>query len=409
MMQMKYCKRCVYPVVGVNLLIDNDGICSACKVFDKARSISDDMWKKKKEKFSSIISENKKINTSNYDCVIPVSGGKDSYFQAHIITKEFNLKPLLVTYNGNNYLPEGEKNRDKMKEVFDADHIMWGPSVEVLKKLNRIAFKKMGDMNWQNHCGIFTSPIIVAAKFGIPLIIWGETLWDISGMFDPEDMVEFTAKARHEHMIRGFEWYDFLNDPDNPLEEKDLLWAKYPSDAEILKAGVRGLYVGNFFRWDPNKHVKLVMEKYGWTPSAKSFERTYRKFSNLDDRYENGVHDLMKFIKFGYGRCSDHAAKDIRDGYISRKEGINYVKKLDHVVSSDLQHWLDYVKMDVSEFWKIADTFRDPRVWWIADNKWYKQNVWGESQSYGDVRLNKDQIDRFNIRQKAIQNQIKKY
>ena len=117
----------------------------------------------------------------------------------------------------------------------------------------------------------------------------------------------------------------------------------------------------------------------------------------------------MKFIKFGYGRCSDHAAKDIRDGYISRKEGINYVKKLDHVVSSDLQHWLDYVKMDVSEFWKIADTFRDPRVWWIADNKWYKQNVWGESQSYGDVRLNKDQIDRFNIRQKAIQNQIKKY
>ena len=216
-------------------------------------------------------------------------------------------------------------------------------------------------------------------------------------MFDPEDMVEFTAKARHEHMIRGFEWYDFLNDPDNPLEEKDLLWAKYPSDAEILKAGVRGLYVGNFFRWDPNKHVKLVMEKYGWTPSAKSFERTYRKFSNLDDRYENGVHDLMKFIKFGYGRCSDHAAKDIRDGYISREEGIGYVKKLDHIVSSDLQHWLDYVKMDVSEFWKIADTFRDPRVWWIKNGKWTKNNIWGNSTSYGKVNLPKNQWTKFYI------------
>ena len=94
-----------------------------------------------------------------------MSGGKDSYYQAHVIIEEYGLKPLLMTYHGNNYLPEGDFNRDQMRHNFDADHIVWGPSVEVLKKLNRATFKIMGDMNWQNHCGIMSAPIKVAVKF----------------------------------------------------------------------------------------------------------------------------------------------------------------------------------------------------------------------------------------------------
>ena len=144
-----------------------------------------------------------------------------------------------MTYDGNNFLPEGLYNRDKMRENFDADHIIWGPSVEVLKKLNRIGFKKMGDMNWQNHCGIYTAPISVASKFKIPFIVWGEVEWDISGMFDPDDFIEFSARIRHEHNLRGFEWNDFLDDPDDKLSEKDMLWAKYPSDEEIINANIR--------------------------------------------------------------------------------------------------------------------------------------------------------------------------
>jgi len=349
--------------------------------------LSEDFWEKRRKKFEKIITEQTNNNTSNYDCLIPVSGGKDSYYQAHVIAKQYGLKPLLMTYHGNNYLPEGDYNRDRMRHVFDADHIVWGPSIEVLKKLNRIGFKKMGDMNWQNHCGIFTSPISIATKFNIPLIIWGEVAWDISGMFEPEDFVEFSARVRHEHGLRGYEWYDFLNDSVDKLNEKDMLWAKYPSDEEILNVGVRGIYIGNFFKWDPNQHVKLMQELYEWKSSEKPFERTYRRFSNLDDRYENGVHDLLKFIKFGYGRCSDHASKDIRSGYILREEGINLVKKYDHVVSSDLYHWLNYVNMTELEFWQIADTFRDPRVWWIQDGHWFKNNLWGEPSSYGKVYL----------------------
>jgi len=400
--EMKYCRKCVYPFATVNLHVDDDGVCSSCKTFEAFEEIPDHFWDKRKERLKKLIKETSDNNDSEYDCLIPVSGGKDSYYQAHIITKELGLKPLLMTYHGNNFLPEGDSNRDKMRHVFDADHIIWGPNIEVLKKLNRLGFKRMGDMNWQNHCGIFSSPIQVAVKFKIPLIIWGEINWDISGMFDPNDFMEFSARVRHEHDLRGYEWYDFIGDQDDKLIEKDMIWAKYPSDEEILEVGVRGLYIGNFFKWDPNEHTKMMQDKYGWEEARQPFERTYRRMSNLDDRYENGIHDLMKFVKFGYGRCSDHASKDIRTGYMSREEGIEMVKKYDHVVSSDLYYWLDYVSMTEEEFWNIADTFRDPRVWWIEDGMWWKMNIWGGSSSYGVVHLNEKQIKSFNKKQDEI-------
>ena len=383
---MKYCKRCVYPESAVNLIIYDDGICSSCKFYENYMSITDKQWQERKKVFEEILEENLKKNNS-FDVVVPVSGGKDSYFQTHVVCKQYNLKPLLITYEGNNFLPEGIYNRDRMRFLFDADHIIWGPSIEVIKKMNRLGFKKMGDMNWHNHCGIFSAPINLAVKFEIPIIIWGEINWDISGMFDPNDFMEFSARVRHEHDLRGFEWYNFLNDKIDYLSEKDFDWAKYPSDEDILRVGVRGLHLGNYFKWDPNNHSEEMKRLYNWKPCDIPPERTYRNFSNLDDRYENGIHDLLKFYKFGYGRCSDHASKDVRTGYMSRSEAIEMVKKYDDVVSSDLDHWLKYVDMKEKEFFEIADSFRDPKVWWIENNKWHKHNLWGGSSDYGDVYI----------------------
>ena len=144
------------PLSTVNLSMYAVGICSACEFHKVYQSISPDGWEIRKKKIEEILDEYK--SESNYDCIIPVSGGKDSYYQAHQIVKEFKLKPLLVTYDGNNYLPEGAYNRDKMREHFDADHLIFGPSVDSLIELNRQCFKIMGDMNWHAHCGIYTYP-----------------------------------------------------------------------------------------------------------------------------------------------------------------------------------------------------------------------------------------------------------
>ena len=140
---------------------------------------------------------------------------------------------------------------------------------------------------------------------------------------------------------------------------------------------MRGIFIANYDIWDANAHTELIMEKYDWQPSPVPFERTHRRMSNLDDRYENGIHDYMKYVKFGYGRATDHACKDIRSGYMTREEGIEMVRQYDHVKSSDLAIWLDYVDRTEEWFDRIADTFRDPRVW-VKDGagNWRKQNIW---------------------------------
>ncbi len=313
----------------------------------------------------------------HYDCIVPVSGGKDSYYQTHVATREFGLKVLLVTYHGNNFLPIGQRNLNRMREVFDVDHHILGPSVSTLVKLNRLCFKKMGDMNWHNHCGIFTYPVQAAVRYQVPLIIWGEHGYtDLAGMYSLNDMIEMTAKFRLEHAQRGFDWNDMIEETEG-LREQDLLWAKYPSDDELDEVGVRGIYLGNYVDWEANKQTKLMMDLYDWQPSPEPFERTYRRMSNLDDMHENGMHDYLKYVKFGYGRATDHACKDIRAGIMSRDEGVAMVRKYDHVKSRDLDRWLKYVGMTEEEFDRVADTFRDPRVWRRDERgEWVKDNIW---------------------------------
>ena len=373
---MQYCKKCLYPVISVNNILDDQGVCSACRMQQEFDALTPEFWSQKEKKFEELVSWAKGMTKGGYDCVIPVSGGKDSYFQVHKVI-EYGMKPLLVTYHGNNYLPEGQRNLDRMRHAFNADHIVFGPGVETLIKLNRLCFRKMGDMNWHAHAGIKTYPMHIAVKFGIPLVVWGEITWSISGMFSPDDYVEYNKRTVFEHDMRGYTIRDMVEETEG-LTEKDLAWLKMPSDDEFSKTGTKGIYIGNFFKWDPNEHAYRMKELYGFEFAEQPFERTYRVMSNLDDMHENGIHDYMKFIKFGYGRASDHASKDIRSGYMSREQGIEMVRKYDHVKPRrDLERWLTYVGMTETEFDMIADTFRDKRVWWKDESgMWKKDNVW---------------------------------
>jgi len=377
---MRYCLKCVYPEIAVNSIFDDNGICSGCRSEEEFDAISEESWKEREKKFVSILEERNKRKQSNYDCVIPVSGGKDSYWQVHLVKEVYGFNPLLVTYHGNNFSPEGQENLLRMRDVFNVDHLIFGAGVETLIKLNRLGFKTLGDMNWHNHAGIFTYPMNIAVKFKIPTVVWGETSWDIAGMFSPDDYVRYNKRVIIEHNLRGYTWKDFVD--KEGLEEKDMIWLKMPSDEEFVEAGTEGIYSGNFFHWEPYKQVEFIKEKYNWEESRLPFERTYRTISNLDDMHENGIHDYMKYIKFGYGRATDHASKDIRLGSkymnMTRRKAIEMVKKYDHVKPRrDLERWLEYVDMTEEEFDNIADTFRDPRVWSKDPNgNWIKDNIW---------------------------------
>lgn len=369
---VRYCKTCLYSSASASpMQFAEDGECMGCKMSKVKLAQSNGRYKELKRSLIELVENNK--SRGEYDCIVSVSGGKDSYYQTHYVKEVLGLKPLLVTYNGNNYTDVGWRNLWNMKEVFDCDHIVVSPSVKTLKKLNKLAFVVMGDMNWHAHVGIFTTAPRIAVQQDIPLIFWGEHGYtDLCGQFAMHDFPEMNYRERTEHDGRGFDW-NFFEGIDG-LTKKDLTCWKYPSDNEINKLGLRQIFLGHYIPWEANDHLKLVVEKYGFEVSDNSFERTYRKGSNLDDMHENGIHDYLKFIKFGYGRCTDHASKDIRAGLLSREEGLKLVKRMDCVKPNDLKRWLDYVDMSEEEFDRIADHFRDPRVWqWSEKSGWHKK------------------------------------
>jgi N-acetyl sugar amidotransferase len=379
--KMKYCTRCILPKSSAApLAFDDDGVCSGCRVHDQKDEQVD--WDLRAKELKDITDKYKSRDGNNYDCLIPVSGGKDSYFQVWYMTKVLGLKPLLLTYYGNDFTEAGKRNLYRMKEVFNVDHLIMYPSVEILKKLHKKCFKLMGDMSWHNHCGIFSFPVQIAVRFNIPLLIWGEHGYtDSAGMYGMDDKVEMTKKFRTEHACRGFDWFDMIDEKEG-ISQKDLLWTKYPTDEDLEKHTIRGLYLGFYVYWDANKHGKM-MEEWGFETLKEPYSRTYRRMSALDDQHEPGIHDYLKYIKFGYGRGTDHPCKDTRLKYLTRPQAIQCVKKYDDIKPKDLKRWLAYTGTTEEEFDAVCDRFRDPSVWWIDKNgHWKKDNIWDNEPPY---------------------------
>ena len=189
-----------------------------------------------------------------------------------------------------------------------------------------------------------------------------------------DDFPEMSYRDRLEDFARGFEWNFFVG--QEGISAQDMIPYQYPSDRELFDLDLRGIYIGNYLRWEANEHGRQMVERYGFEVSPEPFDRTYRRMSNLDDMHENGVHDYLKYIKFGYGRCTDHACKDIRAGLLTRAQAMDLVRRYDHVKPRDLTRWLDYVGWTEEQFDRLADTFRDPRVWRRESGQWVKDNLW---------------------------------
>jgi len=376
--KIKYCRRCLYSSSSATpMMFDKTGLCMGCRTYETKRNYGAKEYHSLKEKLKkeiNIILSSGKRMIRNYDCIVSVSGGKDSYYQTHYVKNILKLNPLLVTYNGNNYTEVGWRNLWNMREAFGCDHIVVSPSVKTLKKLNRLGFVAMGDMNWHAHVGIFTTAPRIALQAQIPIIFWGEHGYaDLCGQFSMCDFPEMNYRERTEHAGRGYDWNFFVG--LEGITEKEMETWRYPQDEELMRLGLRQFYLGHYIPWESNEHLNLMVEKYNFLVSDEPFERTYRRGSNLDDMHENGVHDYLKYIKFGYGRCTDHASKDIRSGDITRKEGLKLAQEMDKIKPKDLSRWLEYVSMSEAEFDRIADHFRDPRVWkWDEKSGWTKTN-----------------------------------
>src|SRR6185295_1082891 len=192
--------------------------------------------------------------------------------------------------------------------------------------------------------------IQMAVRYKIPLMIWGEEGFsELTGMFNQDDMIEFTKMKRQEHSMRGFEPEDLVNDPESGIEPKDVVPYVYPSEEEIEELDLRGIYLGNYVNWNAKKQTELVIKEYGFHPYDYERDRTFNRYDKTEDA-ANGTHDYLKYLKFGYGRATDDASTEIRHGRMTREEGIEMVKRYDHVRPRDLDFFLDHWKMSEDEF-----------------------------------------------------------
>ena len=381
---MRYCARCCYPEnAQPSIIFDEQGVCSGCRVIESRPSIN---WAQREGWLRDLLAEYKakaKAAGNPYDCIIPVSGGKDSHYQAYLMKVKYGMNPLFVTYNHLFNTRVGLRNLENMFRKFSCDLIRFSSNPDSVRKIARYMLHKVGDVTWHYHAGIMTFPIQIAVKYRIPLMIWGEEGFsELTGMFNQDDMVEFTKKKRQEHDMRGFEPEDLLNQADSPFEPRDLAPFFYPSDEEIEQVGLRGIYLSNYLSWNGKANAEQMIREYDFE-TARERDRTFNIYDKVDDVHANGVHDYLKYLKFGYGRATDDASTEIRHGRMTREQGIDKVVRHDPARPRDLDLLLEFLSMREEEFEALVEHLRDERIWMrdSAGGKWKTKDSIGNHRN----------------------------
>lgn len=341
------------PSTRPSIRFDKEGVCSACQWHQRKKYPSDGL-----EAFKKYISKNK-IN-KNYDCIIPVSGGKDSTYQVwRVLQSGFN--PLCVTAPTDYLTPIGRENIENIKRM-GVDHIEVNVNLEARRIANRYCLENIGDIQWPEHVLIFTVPVHIAAQFNIPVIIWGENSVREYGAGRPEDEekgVLFTREYLEENCgFNGLRVSDMSESMN--IDEKHLFFYRYPDEDVIQKVGIKGLFLDDFFPWNGMTN-QLIAKSCGFSSVNSNILGTLTNYENLDNYY-HGIHDYIKYLKYGYGRATDVACNWIRRGLISRSDALELVRSHDGLYPSkyidlDLNDILKTINMDIDEFNSLCDMY----------------------------------------------------
>lgn len=247
---MNYCKNCVMPDTRPDLEIGADGLCNACRAFNNRSSVN---WNDRLTELKAITDKYK--GQSNWDCIVPVSGGKDSTYQV-IRVLELGLKPLCVTARTCDLTEIGKRNIENLINL-GVDHIHFSPNPHIRHQLNKIGLEKLGDISWPEHVGIFTIPIRVAVQYKVPLIVWGENSQNEYGGPAADSTSSVLTRRWLEEFggLLGFRVSDLR---EMGYSESDLLPYTYPTDEELAAVGVTGIFLGYYIPWDGYQNALIA-------------------------------------------------------------------------------------------------------------------------------------------------------
>jgi N-acetyl sugar amidotransferase len=359
-MRIKYCTTCVMPHTKPDLKLDDSGVCNACRSYESRKEVD---WESRRKELLALLERYRSASASRWDCIVPVSGGKDSTYQV-LRMLQLGVNPLCVTATTCHLSDIGRRNIENIKNL-GVDHIELSPNPVIRRKLNRIGLMQVGDISWPEHVGIFTIPIRASVQFEVPLIIWGENSQNEYG--GPATAAQNNVLTRRwlEEFggLLGLRVTDLIG--LEGIEARHLIPYCYPSDEELERVGVTGLFLGYYTPWDGYSNA-LLAQAHGFTTLSGTVEGSMVNYENLDN-YQTGIHDYFKFLKFGFSRASDIASLHIRRGRISRRDGLEIVRKHDGkfpwtYLGKPIEEILAPLELTVEEFVRICDRFTNKKL-----------------------------------------------
>ena len=363
---MKYCARCLYPEDHpLNLVFDEDGVCSGCRVHEEKDALD---WGERERRLESILARYRGMALGGHDCVVPVSGARDSYLIVDLLVRKFGMTPMLVSYNRHYNSLRGIRNLAYLRTHFDGDYMQSVVAPQRVKAITRETIHRMGSIYWHVLAGQTAFPVQIAVRFKIPLVIWGAHQGvDQVGMFSHLDEVEMTRKYRCDHDLMGVEAEDLVGGVEG-LTESDMVPYLYPHDRELSRVGVRGIYLNNYVRWDTKHQHEAMLVRYQYETAHQC--RTFDTCNDVDCLHHSGLHDWIKVIKCGFGRVSDHASREIRLRRMTREQGTAMVEHYQSVAPDDKQTFLEWVGLGESEFDAEIERFRNQAFWERGVSGW---------------------------------------
>ena len=362
---MRWCRRCVLPDTRPNLVIGEDGVCNACLAHDTKSDID---WSGRRAAFEAVVANARRAaseRSSPYDCLIPVSGGKDSTWQV-VKCLEAGLHPLAVTWRTPARTAIGAENLANLVSL-GVDHIDYQVNPKVESRFMLEALKRYGDTGIPMHMALFNIPPTVAVRFRIPLVVWGEnSAFEYGGPAEEQTGFRLDDAWRRKYgVMHGTKADDWIGPA---LSAADLTPYRGPSDRDLSEAGVLAIFLGYYLAWDVTESLR-VAEENGFRRAARPRTGLY-DYADIDDDFIS-VHHHLKWLKFGFTRLFDNLALEIRNGRMKRDDALEVIRQRgDETPHDDIDAFCAFAGISRRECDELIEGWRNPEVWTERDGRW---------------------------------------
>ena len=352
------------PKTKPGLSMDAEGICSACRSVERKHEID---WEERADRLKKICDEIRGSNGNGYECIVPVSGGKDSINQAYMMSQVYKLRTLMVMQVPHMHTIEGIENLNAMVSGLDLDLIKIAVRPRPHQWIRRLATLKLGNPSYPEHHLIFSLVARVASLYAAPLVVWGE---DIGVEFGGTVSATSAANGSAEDLIKNdlFHESGFEELLEGTVPDNQLYFYSHPDKEELGRRRIRSIYLGYYHWWDGFKHLN-VAKGLGFVSRDKPLPGNLLPYDNIDDKLCE-VSMYLKFMKLGFGRATDQCCYKIWNGYMSREEAVERVNVLQYDLPAYIPEYLEYHQLTEDEFWECVERWRNHDIWHKVNNEW---------------------------------------